>query len=115
MANGESTYEIGYRKPPRSTRFKKGVSGNPEGRPKTSQQKLGSVMSDVLNREIEFMDGGRPKRASILEVIITQLASRAAKGDVAAARMLLKLKRHIETHGDLNPLIIVFSEGDRNL
>jgi hypothetical protein len=110
MANRGSVYEVGYGKPPQSTRFKKGVSGNPRGRPKTSQQKLGSVMTDVLNREIEYMEAGRPKRASIMEVIITQLVSRAAKGDVAAGRMILKLKQHVDTHGEFNPVIILLTE-----
>jgi Family of unknown function (DUF5681) len=114
MANRDG-YETGYGKPPLSTRFKKGVSGNPKGRPKSDQQKLGSVIIDVLNREIEFMEGGKLKRASIMEVIITQLASSAAKGEVGAARMLLKLKQHVETHGELNPLILVFSESDRSV
>jgi hypothetical protein len=27
-------YEVGYGKPPQSTQFKKGKSGNPKGRPK---------------------------------------------------------------------------------
>ena len=30
---GPRTYEVGYRKPPAHSRFKKGVSGNPGGRP----------------------------------------------------------------------------------
>jgi Family of unknown function (DUF5681) len=113
MANSASTYEVGYGKPPRDTRFKKGFSGNPKGRPKADEKKLGPVMMEVLNREIDFMEGGKPKRASIMEVIITQLATRAAKGDVAAARMLSKVEHHVETHGELNPLIIVFPESDK--
>ena len=115
MANRGSVYEVGYGKPPRSTRFKKGVSGNPKGRPKTNQQKLGSVMTDVLNQEIEYMEAGRPKRGSIMEVIITQLVSRAAKGDVAAARMILKLEKHVETHGELSPPIILITETEAKL
>src|ERR1700737_3744630 len=31
-------YEVGYRKPPKTTRFKAGKSGNPKGRPKGQQQ-----------------------------------------------------------------------------
>jgi hypothetical protein len=110
MANRGSGYEVGYGKPPQSTRFKKGVTGNPRGRPKANQQNPGSLMTDVFNREIEYREGGRLKRASIMEVIITQLAFRAAKGDVRAARMILKLKQHVETHGELNPLIIIMTE-----
>jgi Family of unknown function (DUF5681) len=31
-----SGYKVGYGKPPKTTRFKKGKSGNPGGRPKGS-------------------------------------------------------------------------------
>ncbi len=30
-----SGYEVGYGKPPQKSRFKKGVSANPKGRPQT--------------------------------------------------------------------------------
>ena len=32
--NTSDSYEVGYGKPPKSTQFEKGVSGNPKGRPK---------------------------------------------------------------------------------
>jgi hypothetical protein len=34
--SSSSTQAVGYGKPPQSTRFQKGVSGNPKGRPKGS-------------------------------------------------------------------------------
>ena len=36
MSNGDELedYEVGYGKPPKSGQFKKGISGNPPGRPK---------------------------------------------------------------------------------
>ena len=40
-------YEIGYRRPPESGRFKKGKSGNPQGRPKGSTNFL-----TILEREL---------------------------------------------------------------
>ncbi|MGB8607657.1 DUF5681 domain-containing protein [Bradyrhizobium sp.] len=32
--SGEKNYEVGYGRPPRTSQFKKGQSGNPKGRPK---------------------------------------------------------------------------------
>ena len=43
-------YEVGYRKPPKDKRFKKGQSGNPAGRSK-GKDKLtepGEVFADVM-------------------------------------------------------------------
>src|ERR1700729_1716565 len=46
MRNPRKTedYEVGYAKPPESGKFKKGVSGNPSGRPK----KLADLGSQLL-------------------------------------------------------------------
>jgi len=38
--NSEEDYEVGYRKPPVATRFKKGASGNPSGRRKKIPSRL---------------------------------------------------------------------------
>jgi hypothetical protein len=37
VAGTNRGYEIGYRKPPKATQFRKGRSGNPRGRPKRSK------------------------------------------------------------------------------
>ena len=42
-----ATYKVGYGKPPKQTQFKKGVSGNPSGRPKGSLN-----MATVLQRTL---------------------------------------------------------------
>ena len=38
MSGDGADYEVGYGKPPKHTRFKKGQSGNPKGRPKGLQE-----------------------------------------------------------------------------
>jgi hypothetical protein len=117
--DGAVTYDVGYGKPPRATQFKKGTSGNPKGRPKTKQETWGSVITGVLNGDVEFSEGGRVKHAAALEVIARDQASRAVTGDVAAARMLLKLKRLAEANdggvNDLTPFVILLEAGQEKL
>ncbi len=57
-------YEVGYKKPPHSTRFKKGVSGNPGGRP-SAKRNLSKKLSvkatflDVLAKPVKVNIGGK--------------------------------------------------------
>ena len=39
----ENNYEVGYRRPPVATRYPKGKSGNPKGRPKAAEFNPGSA------------------------------------------------------------------------
>jgi hypothetical protein len=54
-------YEIGYRKPLKTTRFKAGESGNPKGRPKGSAN-LATDLSAELNEQITVREGGQAPR-----------------------------------------------------
>src|SRR5712691_6120777 len=51
-------YEVGYRKPPKTTRFKAGKSGNPRGRPKGSTN-LATDLSAELSEQITIREGGQ--------------------------------------------------------
>ncbi len=41
-------YEVGYAKPPEGSKFRKGVSGNPRGRPKGSKNKLPALHEERM-------------------------------------------------------------------
>ena len=88
-------YEVGYGKPPRSTRFKKGQSGNPRGRSSGSKN-LSTLLSEALNELVIVTENGRRRKVSKREAIIKQLVNQSANGDWRAVKMLLEILRDIE-------------------
>jgi len=65
----------GYGKPPKSTQFKKGISGNPKGRPKKSPD-FHSIFMKESKSFITINDNGQRRRISKLEGIVKQLTNK---------------------------------------
>ena len=89
-------YAVGYRKPPKATRFKPGQSGNPKGRPKGSPN-LATDLSTELGELITVREGGEPRRVSKQRALIKSLMAKALQGDVRATTALLALYARVIT------------------
>src|SRR5258708_27837647 len=89
-------FDVGYGKPPVLKRFKKGVSGNPSGRPKRTSEPIdpGSLLEALDNEEIMVRDNGKRKRMSKAEISFRQLMTKATKGDLKAARLVVKMAKN---------------------
>jgi hypothetical protein len=92
-AKGE--YTVGHRKPPLATRFVKGKSGNPNGRPR-GKRNLASILLGVLFESVTVTENGKRRRITKLEATFKQIVNQAASGDVAAIRVLLQLFPSLE-------------------
>jgi len=86
----EKTRNVGYMNPPEHTRFNKGTTGNPRGRPRKSED-LNTVLQRVLNRKVGIKDDDR--KMPIKEALIRKLRELALDGDKQA----LALQRRILT------------------
>jgi hypothetical protein len=81
----DSTQEIlGYRNPPLASRFRKGRSGNPKGRPRGRRSDL--PYEAVLGQEVIIRENGRERPVTAAEAFILQLIKLGLDGDTAAAR-----------------------------
>jgi len=74
----------GYKRPPRKSRFSKGRSGNPRGRPKTPELDLPAALKEALNRKVWVTEGDEKKQVSAREAIVQVTLHRAATGDLRA-------------------------------
>jgi hypothetical protein len=88
-------YEVGYGKPPRHTRFTKGQSGNPRGRPPGAKN-LKTLLSEALNEPVIVTENGGHRKITKREAIVTQLVNRSATADLRAIKILLDILRDIE-------------------
>jgi len=108
-------YSVGYGKPPRHTRFTKGQSGNPRGRPRGAKN-LKTLLSEALNECVIVTENGGRRKVTKREAIITQLVNRSATADWRAIKILLDLVREIEDQSDpAPPETSAFSEADEKV
>ena len=94
-ADEQRDYEVGYGKPPRHTRFKKGRSGNPRGRSPGSRN-LSTLLCEALNEPVIVAENGGRRKISKRQAIIKQLVNQSAKGDWRATKLLLDIQLDIE-------------------
>ena len=84
--NPESS--VGYKKPPRHTRFRKGQSGNLAGRPKGTVN-FATALDQAVSAQVVVNEGGQRRTVSKLEATVTQLVNKATLGDPRATQQLL--------------------------
>ena len=107
-------YEVGYGKPPCETRFQKGQSGNPRGRP-CGAKNLKTRVREALKEPVLVTENGRRRKVTKGEAIITQLVNRAANADLRAVKILLDLLRDIEAETEPAAETSAFSEADEKV
>ena len=88
MDEKKKNYEVGYRKPPQRTRYQKGQSGNPKGRPRGSRSSA-TMLKETLSERVEVRENGRIRTVTKKELILRYAVNKAATGDSRARDFLL--------------------------
>lgn len=87
-------YEVGYGRPPKESRFKKGQSGNPKGRPKGSPNK-GSIVRNIMDRKVTVRENGKKRRITVFEALVEKMVAKALNGSMNDQ---IKLVQLVEKH-----------------
>jgi hypothetical protein len=103
--------DVGYRKPPKRSRFKKGRSGNPNGRPK-GMADFGTKLFRELRSTIAITENGKRSKITKLDAMFKQLANRAASGDHRAAKTVIELISAFDSSGLQPQIKIVMSKAE---
>jgi hypothetical protein len=82
-------FPVGYKNPPKHSRFKPGQSGNPKGRPK--KLSVGFELVAELNRRVTIRENGTELKTSKAAALAKSLVARALSGDMRAIGHLIRL------------------------
>ena len=100
MSETKRQYAANYRNPPLHTRFKKGQSGNPRGRPKKN---LPALLVAALNEPAYVTTNGERRKITKREAVITQLVNESAGANLRATKMLIDMMKDIEKKTGAEP------------
>jgi len=104
------TASSNYRKPPVAHQFKKGTSGNPNGRPRKNAvqpgfgalgggiaDRLGAMALDEATRPVTVREGGKVSEIPAMQALLRTMFRAAAQGDTKAGRQLLEVIARAES------------------
>lgn len=98
MIEDRDDADAGYCHPPKASRFRKGRSGNPVGRPKGIRNKipmpgerLRSLMLVEAYRPVTIKANGQDLTVPLTQAVLRSISEAAAKGEARAQALFLQL------------------------
>jgi hypothetical protein len=88
--SSDTSSDVGYGKPPKATRFRKGRSGNPKGRQRGDENLL-AVFKRMVSKRIKIKEDDRWRTITMADAIILQNYKAALQRDQIAMSNIIRL------------------------
>lgn len=86
----DSTYEVGYGKPPKANQFRKGRTGNPRGKRQGEENTL-SAFKRIVSRRVKINDGEKDRTITLAEAVILKNYNAAVQKNPFAMSNIFRL------------------------
>jgi hypothetical protein len=113
-ANAGSAYEVGYGRPPLHSRFQKGQSGNPKGKPKGAANYRTDARK-FIGTQVKVTIGGKKTIVSKQMAAMMVLWDQVMKRDARALARFLDLAREVNNEDIANIATTMQSEEDAKI
>jgi hypothetical protein len=102
---------VGYRRPPRAHRWKKGQSGNPRRRYPEQPLSPVEMIDRLLLEKIEITENGVTRLATKLEAILLRLWRKELDGDLKALDLRLRFQNIATQYAD-EGIRVIFADSE---
>ncbi len=106
-------YKVGYKHPPKHTRFQKGNKGNPKGRKSKKGRPIMELLLEELDKKIRINEGGETKEIYKREVITKDLSKSLILGK-PIPRNNLNLINHLDRYAARKEVVEKIFNDDNN-
>lgn len=114
MTHRDDDDAVGYGKPPKKHRFRKGQSGNPKGRPKGSQN-FTKLLEKTLSRKMAIIENGSRKTITTQEAALRKLAAKALQGEGRALDRLIQMAADNSAEKEARSAERILSAGEEEI
>jgi hypothetical protein len=111
VSSSPDDYAVGYSRPPRETRWKKGQSGNPRRRRLKRAENAVEMIDRLLVEPVPVTLNGESKKIPAIQAIVLRLQQLAASGNTRAYRVIQKYEAFVSQNGE-KKLELTFIDSD---
>jgi uncharacterized protein DUF5681 len=86
----DSTYNVGYGKPPKANQFRKGQTGNPRGK-RRGEENIASAFKRIVLRRVKINDGEKVRTVTLAEAVILKNINAALQKNPLAMSNIFRL------------------------
>jgi hypothetical protein len=104
--------KVGYKRPPKSSRWQPGQSGNPKRRRAREASGVVELIDTLMLSAVDITENGKTRTVSTLEAILLQVWLKEVSGNHHARRVRLKYEEFARQNMKLQRTEITFVDND---